>query len=97
FHVTGVQTYALPISRSIVAMTRRLASGEDETGPRRFATVALSGGCFQNRILFEEVSRRLESHDFTVLSHAQVPANDGGLALGQRSEERRGGKGSGCG
>lgn len=71
------------LARSIVAMTRRLASGEDETGPRRFATVALSGGCFQNRILFEEVSRRLESHDFTVLSHAQVPANDGGLALGQ--------------
>jgi hydrogenase maturation protein HypF len=64
-------------------MTRKLAGGEDEAGPRRFTTVALSGGCFQNRILFEEVSRRLESEGFTVLSHAQVPANDGGLALGQ--------------
>lgn len=71
------------LAKSIVAMTRKLASGEDGAGPRRFTTVALSGGCFQNRILFEEVSRRLESADFTVLSHAQVPANDGGLALGQ--------------
>ncbi|MGA2290833.1 carbamoyltransferase HypF [Bradyrhizobium sp.] len=71
------------LAKSIVAMTRKLAGGEDEAGPRRFRTVALSGGCFQNRILFEEVSRRLESEGFTVLSHAQVPANDGGLALGQ--------------
>jgi hydrogenase maturation protein HypF len=71
------------LAKSIVAMTRKLASGENEVGPQRFTTVALSGGCFQNRILFEEVSRRLESEGFTVLSHAQVPANDGGLALGQ--------------
>lgn len=71
------------LAKSIVAMTKKLASGEDEASPRRFKTVALSGGCFQNRILFEEVSRRLESNDFAVLSHAQVPANDGGLALGQ--------------
>jgi len=71
------------LAKSIVAMTRKLASDENEAGPRRFTTVALSGGCFQNRILFEEVSRRLESEDLTVLSHTQVPANDGGLALGQ--------------
>jgi len=71
------------LAKSIVAMTKKLASGEDEAGPRRFTTVALSGGCFQNRILFEEVTRRLENESFTVLSHAQVPANDGGLALGQ--------------
>lgn len=71
------------LAKSIVAMTKKLASGEDEAGPRRFTTVALSGGCFQNRILFEEVSRRLESEHFAVLSHAQVPANDGGLAFGQ--------------
>nr|WP_245329530.1 carbamoyltransferase HypF [Bradyrhizobium canariense] len=68
---------------SIVAMTRKLAGGEDDTTQPRFSTVALSGGCFQNRVLFEEVSRRLEQAKFSVLSHAQVPANDGGLALGQ--------------
>ena len=71
------------LAKSIVAMTKKLACGEDEAGPRRFITVALSGGCFQNRVLFEQVTDRLEREDFIVLSHAQVPANDGGLALGQ--------------
>ena len=70
------------LARIIVAMTRKLARREEEGGAR-FDTVALSGGCFQNRVLFEEVVRRLEQDNFTVLSHAEVPANDGGLALGQ--------------
>ena len=70
------------LARAIVAMTVKLACRDSEGGPR-FGTVALSGGCFQNRILFEEVLRRLEEEDFTVLCHAGVPANDGGLALGQ--------------
>ena len=46
-------------------------------------TVALSGGCFQNKLLFEEVVRLLESDGLTCLSQAKVPTNDGGLALGQ--------------
>jgi len=46
-------------------------------------TVALSGGCFQNKLLFEAVVRLLESDGLTCLSHAKVPTNDGGLALGQ--------------
>jgi hydrogenase maturation protein HypF len=70
------------LAKAIAAMTRKLARRDDPNGPR-FATVALSGGCFQNRILFEEVVRRLEGEDFHVLTHALVPANDGGLALGQ--------------
>ena len=45
--------------------------------------VALSGGSFQNRLLLEGVSRALEGLGLTVLTHSQVPANDGGLALGQ--------------
>ncbi len=45
--------------------------------------VALSGGSFQNRIVMEEVKRRLEAKGMRVLVHARVPANDGGLALGQ--------------
>ena len=68
------------LARAIVAMAAKLA-GED--GKRRFGTVALSGGCFQNRILFEETSLRLEAAGFKVLSHGDVPSNDGGLALGQ--------------
>jgi hydrogenase maturation protein HypF len=47
------------------------------------ATVALSGGCFQNRKLTEAAVRILERENFEVLLHRQVPANDGGIALGQ--------------
>jgi hydrogenase maturation protein HypF len=63
-------------------MAVKLAARQDGRGPR-FDTVALSGGCFQNRVLFEEVTRRLGRAGFTILSHEEVPANDGGLALGQ--------------
>ncbi|MEI6414727.1 MAG: Sua5/YciO/YrdC/YwlC family protein, partial [Pseudomonadota bacterium] len=46
-------------------------------------TVALSGGVMQNRRLFEALEQHLTAAGLTVLSHRQVPANDGGLALGQ--------------
>jgi hydrogenase maturation protein HypF len=51
-----------------------------ETGISR---VALSGGCFQNAILLSGLSRRLHDKGFHVLTHEKVPANDGGIALGQ--------------
>ncbi len=56
--------------------------------------VALSGGCFQNRLLTELVASALEAAGFEVLIHRRVPANDGGISLGQlavaaaRLEER---------
>ena len=45
--------------------------------------VALSGGCFQNRLLTERLAAALERAGHTVLLHAQVPPNDGGVSLGQ--------------
>jgi hydrogenase maturation protein HypF len=51
--------------------------------PAGFETVALSGGVFQTRLLFELVSAGLRGRGFAVLTHRRVPANDGGLALGQ--------------
>lgn len=46
-------------------------------------TVALSGGVFQNVRLLKSCMRRFASEPFDLLYHQQVPANDGGLALGQ--------------
>ncbi|MFH2064688.1 MAG: carbamoyltransferase HypF [Pseudomonadota bacterium] len=45
--------------------------------------VALTGGVFQNRILFQGLFRVLSKKGFTVLSHSLVPCNDGGISLGQ--------------
>lgn len=45
--------------------------------------VALTGGCFQNRRLLEGLTRTLRRRGHQVLVHRQVPANDGGIALGQ--------------
>jgi hydrogenase maturation protein HypF len=46
-------------------------------------TVALSGGVFQNRLLAGLVRDQLTHSGFEVLEHRRVPANDGGLSLGQ--------------
>jgi hydrogenase maturation protein HypF len=46
-------------------------------------TVALSGGVFQNRLLLGLIESGLETKGFKVLTHRQVPSNDGGIALGQ--------------
>ena len=45
--------------------------------------VALSGGVFQNRLLLRMVEEGLEKEHFTVFRHHLIPANDGGIALGQ--------------
>jgi hydrogenase maturation protein HypF len=51
-----------------------------ETGIDR---VALSGGVFQNVRLLEGMIGKLKNLDFYVMSHKEVPTNDGGIALGQ--------------
>jgi hydrogenase maturation protein HypF len=45
--------------------------------------VALTGGCFQNRLLLERTAHRLRQAGFDALLHRQVPPNDGGISLGQ--------------
>jgi hydrogenase maturation protein HypF len=45
--------------------------------------VVLSGGVFQNAYLTARTSVLLEEHGFRVVTHHQVPANDGGISLGQ--------------
>ena len=46
-------------------------------------TVVLGGGVFQNRLLLEGLGGALRGAGLRVLSPEKVPANDGGLALGQ--------------
>ncbi|MCU0562069.1 MAG: carbamoyltransferase HypF [Desulfobacterales bacterium] len=45
--------------------------------------VVLSGGVFQNARLLTGLIPALAARGFEVYSHRQVPANDGGIALGQ--------------
>jgi hydrogenase maturation protein HypF len=45
--------------------------------------VALSGGVWQNRRLLETAQAGLSAAGFRVLTHHKVPANDGGVSLGQ--------------
>jgi len=52
----------------------------EETG---IETVALSGGVMQNRFLLARAVPALRQVGFTVLLHAVVPPNDGGICLGQ--------------
>ncbi len=51
-----------------------------ETG---LATVALSGGVFQNALLVARANVALGDAGFEVLVHRRVPPNDGGISLGQ--------------
>ena len=52
----------------------------EETGVNQ---VALSGGVFQNKLLFELLEEELIAEKFEVYSNEKVPVNDGGISLGQ--------------
>jgi len=45
--------------------------------------VVFSGGTFQNKYLLEGIENRLRGSGYSVFSPAAIPANDGGIALGQ--------------
>jgi hydrogenase maturation protein HypF len=45
--------------------------------------ICLSGGVFQNMYLLKRTVRDLDRVGFDVFIHALVPANDGGISLGQ--------------
>ena len=60
-----------------------LAACEKARTTTHLSTVALSGGVFQNSLLTRLTKKLLTEADFTVLTHRQVPPNDGGISLGQ--------------
>lgn len=59
------------------------AAAEQARSQTGLGTVVLSGGVFQNRLFLRLMREALRRRGFAVLSHRQVPANDGGLSLGQ--------------
>ncbi|MCX7827441.1 MAG: carbamoyltransferase HypF, partial [Verrucomicrobiae bacterium] len=61
------------LAEMIVAVARRVG----------LERVALSGGCFQNRMLTERAVQRLAQEGHRPYWHQRVPPNDGGIALGQ--------------
>ena len=69
--------FHLSLSESVLAVARRV---RDERG---VSTVGLTGGVFQNAVLTRLCAQQLSAFGFTVLVHRSVPANDGGIALGQ--------------
>jgi hydrogenase maturation protein HypF len=62
------------------ALARLCVSVRELSG---LSLVALSGGCFQNAFLHVSLEERLRAARFEVISHRQIPANDGGVSLGQ--------------
>jgi len=69
FHATLVQIF-VEIAKD----------AQKETG---INDIVLSGGVFQNMVLFEHTILALEKANFKVYTHSQVPTNDGGISLGQ--------------
>jgi len=59
---------------------------KDETG---ISNIVLSGGVFQNHVLFEGIIPKLQYENFNVFTHNKVPMNDGGLSLGQAMITRK--------
>jgi hydrogenase maturation protein HypF len=75
------EVVAVRFHRGVAAAVVRVAL--HARGARGVSTVALSGGVFTNALLLSLTSRGLREAGFEVLRHRRVPANDGGLALGQ--------------
>jgi hydrogenase maturation protein HypF len=66
---------------TLVTMMLRVAEAvfKEDGDPR----IALTGGCFQNRLLTELAIRRLSDAGCRVYWHQRIPPNDGGIAVGQ--------------
>ncbi len=80
--------HQIPVSRIAARFHNTLAHGIAQTvaqisSQTHIKTVALSGGCFQNQYLLQKTVEMLSRKQLTVLLHEKVPANDGGLSLGQ--------------
>lgn len=74
---TVAAKFHLGVVNLIAAIARRARE------EHRLNRVAMSGGVFQNIFLLENICRTLRREGFDVFTHRCVPANDGGISLGQ--------------
>ncbi len=77
----AVEELAWSVHRCLADASIALATSACERSGLR--VVALSGGVFQNALLTSMVRHELDGHGLEVLTHELVPANDGGISLGQ--------------
>lgn len=77
------QQFHHSLAQSIVAQARHIQTQHS------FERVGLTGGVFQNKLLTELTLAALAAAGFEAALPAQVPCNDGGLALGQLIEVSR--------
>jgi hydrogenase maturation protein HypF len=76
-HLQIAACFHQAIANIVVKLSLQLAPKYDAD------TIGLSGGVFQNALLTTMVQTKLEAVGMHVLTHRIVPANDGGLSLGQ--------------
>jgi hydrogenase maturation protein HypF len=69
--------FHLGLANAVCDMAINLATGGG------IGAIALTGGCFQNKVLFEACVENIEARGLTCLTQTQVTTNDGGLSLGQ--------------
>jgi hydrogenase maturation protein HypF len=69
--------FHLSVAQLILRVTLKV---RDE---RHLNRVVLSGGVFQNMLLLDRACQLLRENHFDVFTHSRVPANDGGISLGQ--------------
>jgi len=74
--------FHIAIARSSARIAREICAREG------LDTVALSGGVFMNRLLFQLLTRKLKDAGLTVLVPQTVPVNDGCIAYGQAAIAR---------
>jgi hydrogenase maturation protein HypF len=85
--VSGIQAGAsrAALARAFhEALAARLAAAVIAHARReRLDAVVLTGGCLQNRLLSESLTRQIAAAGLLPLRHHVVPPGDGGLAVGQ--------------
>ncbi|CUN50591.1 carbamoyltransferase HypF [Clostridium disporicum] len=87
----GKEVIAIKFHNSIINCTVDMCKKIREES--NINCVALSGGVFQNIILFEGIYNGLISEGFEVFTHKKIPCNDSGISFGQLMVAREAYKG----